>query len=71
MLKDYKIPLETASMPTRKRLKKLGTVKINAVETTPVVWNGRLLRFEWVAVRESNAQGFEARIFPYTSPIFS
>ena len=25
----------------------------------------------WVAVRESNAQGLEARIFPYTSPIFS
>lgn len=63
MIKDYRIPLETASIPTRKRLKKLGTVKINAVETTPVVWNGRLLRFEWVRNNNWGAAGGVERDF--------
>lgn len=30
-----------------KKLVKKGTVKIDVVETTPVVWKGELLRFEW------------------------
>ncbi len=47
MLKDYKESLLEARVGQRKRLKKLGTVKINTVESTPVVWNGKLLRFEW------------------------
>ena len=29
------------------------------------------LGWYWLAVAESNAQGFEWRIIPYTSPIFS
>ncbi len=45
---DFQTPLKTARIGRRKRLKKLGTVKINFVEATPVVWQGRLLRFEWV-----------------------
>ncbi|MBE6711330.1 MAG: hypothetical protein J6I42_01320 [Clostridia bacterium] len=48
MLKDFNAPLKTAKMPIRKTLRKLGTIDIGVVETTPVVWNGRLLRFEWV-----------------------
>ena len=48
MLKDYNSTLKTARIPTRKRLVKKGTVKINVVETTPVVWQCRLLRFEWL-----------------------
>ena len=47
MLRDHHAPLKTARMGRRKRLRKLGTVKINTVEATPVVWDGRLLRFEW------------------------
>lgn len=48
MLNDFEFALQTENIPTRKRMKKLGTVKINVVESTPVVWEGRLLRFEWV-----------------------
>jgi len=48
MLLDYRTNLQQAKIGQRKRLKKLGTVKINTVESTPVVWNGKLLRFEWV-----------------------
>lgn len=44
-------------MPVRKTLQKLGTVKISVVETTPVVWNGRLLRFEWSRNSEWGAPG--------------
>ncbi len=44
--------LKTGCTPPVKQLKKLGTVKIGVVETTPVVWKGDLLRFEWV--RNSN-----------------
>jgi len=32
----------------RKRLVKRGTISIAVVESTPVVWKGKLLRFEWV-----------------------
>lgn len=48
MIKDFITDLRNASVPKRKKLKKLGTVKISVVETTPVVFNGKLLRFEWV-----------------------
>ena len=47
-MKDIDGPLKTARMPVRKTLNKLGTVKINVVETTPVVWEEKLLRFEWI-----------------------
>lgn len=48
MIKDFLTDLRNATVPRRKTLQKLGTVKISVVETTPVVFNGRLLRFEWV-----------------------
>ena len=57
MLKDYNAPLMKARMPIRKRLKKLGTIKINTVETTPVVWNDKLLRFEWVRTNKWGLEG--------------
>jgi hypothetical protein len=48
MLNDYRIQIKTARIPQRKKLRKLGTVRIDIVETTPVVWEDKLLRFEWV-----------------------
>src|SRR5436309_195743 len=32
----------------RPLIRKLGTIDLDLVETTPVVFNGRLYRFEWV-----------------------
>lgn len=48
MLNDFETALQVEKIPTRKRMKKRGTIQINVVESTPVVWEGRLLRFEWV-----------------------
>ena len=45
MLKDYNTDLKEARIPVRKRLKKTGTIKFNTVETTPVVWKDKLIRF--------------------------
>jgi len=49
--------LKQKKIPVRKTMKKLGTVKISTVETTPVVWEGRLLRFEWVRNSEWGKNG--------------
>ena len=57
MMKDYKVTLTQARVGQRKRLKKLGTVKINTVESTPVVWNGKLLRFEWERTKRWGGDG--------------
>lgn len=35
-------------MMTRPRIRKLGTIDCDMVETTPVLWRGRLYRFEYV-----------------------
>jgi hypothetical protein len=36
-------------MPVReKKIKKLGTIKPNYVESTPFVWNDELMIFEWI-----------------------
>ena len=51
-LNNFGAALVNGKMPRRKRLKKLGTVKINTVEATPVLWKDNLLRFEWA--RNSN-----------------
>ncbi|MBR5528426.1 MAG: hypothetical protein IKV97_05420 [Clostridia bacterium] len=48
MLKDYNNDLMTARFPRKKGIVKKGTLAINVVETTPVVWEGSLYRFEWV-----------------------
>jgi len=60
MLKDIMESIKTAKIPIRKRLKKLGTVKISVVETTPVVWHDKLLRFEWARTFAHGPNG------PYT-----
>lgn len=39
--------LKNARIPRRKSLRKLGCLYPGIVEATPVVWKGRLLRFEW------------------------
>ena len=57
MLQDFRGKLKTAEIPPRKTLHKLGTVKISVVETTPVVWEDRLLRFEWVRTDEWGKDG--------------
>lgn len=48
MLLDFESVIKTARCAPKKEAKKLGTVKINIVEATPVVWKDRLLRFEWL-----------------------
>ena len=48
MFKEYASHFSKDVTIPGKRLKKLGTQKISTVEATPVVWQGRLLRFEWV-----------------------
>ncbi|MBE6672544.1 MAG: hypothetical protein E7599_03370 [Ruminococcaceae bacterium] len=55
--KNFGEAIMNGKIPRRKRLKKLGTVKINTVETTPVLWNGKLLRFEWVRNSHWGAAG--------------
>ena len=57
MMQEFRELLKTAEIPPRKTLRKLGTVKISVVETTPVVWEDRLLRFEWVRTDEWGKDG--------------
>lgn len=45
---DYINALRNANTPVRKKMEKKGTVKVGVVESTPIVWQDRLLRFEWV-----------------------
>lgn len=52
MLLDYNQPLKNKILPPRKTMVKKGTLDIDMVETTPVVWQGRLMRFEWVRDRK-------------------
>ena len=66
MLKEYRAVLKTARIGQRKSLKKLGTVKINTVEATPVVWQDKLLRFEWVRnMQWGSAGGVEREVGCY------
>jgi hypothetical protein len=37
-----------AAAGTRPQIRKLGTIDVDMVETTPIVWQGQLWRFEWV-----------------------
>ena len=57
MMENYQAALKKARIGRRKRLKKLGTVKINVVESTPVVWEDKLLRFEWVRTNQWGGAG--------------
>ena len=48
MMNDFRERLRQIKSPIRRPIVKHGTIAIGVVETTPVVWEGRLLRFEWV-----------------------
>ncbi len=48
MLNQFHDDLRTKKLPPRKRMVKKGTLDIDVVEATPVVWKGRLYRFEWI-----------------------
>ncbi len=46
---DHNEPIKQKMMPIRdKKIKKLGTLKPAFVESTPFVWKGELMIFEWV-----------------------
>lgn len=62
-MQDFRENIKQARIGRKKRLRKLGTVKINVVETTPVVWNGKVLRFEWVRSKQWGAAGGVDRDF--------
>lgn len=48
-MQDYASAICTRRMPVReKKIKKLGTIKPNYVESTPFVWNDELMIFEWI-----------------------
>jgi len=48
MLMDYSSALKEKVLPPRKNMVKKGTLDIDVVEATPVVWHDRLMRFEWI-----------------------
>ena len=48
MLLDYSKALKEKILPPRKTMVKKGTLDIDIVEATPIVWKGRLMRFEWI-----------------------
>ena len=48
MLLDFSTDLKQKVLPPRKTMVKKGTLDIDIVESTPVVWQGRLMRFEWI-----------------------
>lgn len=56
MLNDYVNEIRNGICNMRKTLRKIGTIKIGIVETTPIVWKEKLLRFEWM--RKSNEYGY-------------
>ena len=46
---DHNEAIQKKKMPIQaKKIKKLGTIKPYYVESTPFVWNGELVIFEWV-----------------------
>ncbi|MCR5457908.1 MAG: hypothetical protein K6F14_07515 [Clostridiales bacterium] len=48
MLNDYFNEIRTKKITQFPKIEKKGTISASFVESTPVVWKGRLLRFEWV-----------------------
>lgn len=48
MLNDFCKDLLEKSIAPKKTMVKKGTLEIDMVETTPLVWKGRLMRCEWV-----------------------
>lgn len=48
MLNDFFNDAKTKKVTPFPKIEKKGTISAGFVESTPVVWKGRLLRFEWV-----------------------
>ncbi len=48
MFNDFLQELKKQDCPHPKKMIKHGTIAVGVVESTPVVWQDRLLRFEWV-----------------------
>lgn len=48
MVLDHMKPMMEKDIFPCKRLVKKGTLDLDVVESSPVVWQGRLLRFEWI-----------------------
>ena len=65
MINDYMAVQRDSKMPIRKKMKKLGTLKIGTVETTPVVWEDELIMFEWVRSDHWGNGGHESRKIGY------
>ncbi len=51
-MQDYIDRLKHGTQAPGKTITKKGTLDIGIVETTPVVWEGRLYRFEWIRNNE-------------------
>jgi hypothetical protein len=69
MLKDYVEPIRTKKVLSHPKIVKKGTIAVGVVESTPVVWKGRLMRFEWLHGRawanENNKIGIEEGCFHF------
>lgn len=46
-MQEFERIIKEYNKPTQKKLKKIGTIAVDIVETTPIVWKDRLYRFEW------------------------
>ena len=51
--------------PTQKKLIKKGTIAIDIVETTPIVWKDKLYRFEWFRKRVNDKFVFEEGFYQF------
>jgi len=56
MLLDFREDLKNKKMFPHKQLVKKGTLDIDIVESTPVVWKDKLFRFEWI--RDEIGRGY-------------
>ncbi len=46
-MQEFERVIKEYDKPMQKKLKKQGTIAVDIVETTPIVWKNRLYRFEW------------------------
>lgn len=65
MIIDVRNTIKYGKTPVTKRMKKCGTLKVDFVESTPIVWNDRLIRFEWVRNDQWSSQGLVKREHGY------
>ena len=59
---DFNVAIKQKQMPiNQKKIKKLGTLKLDVVESTPFVWKDELVIFEWIRSgwgRTKNEKGY-------------